>query len=363
MARLGLGADWRCVFANEWDVRKAAAYRAMFGPCPELLVEDVARLEPERIPGRPDLVWASFPCQDLSLAGNGAGLHGARSGTFKPFWRLVRKLAAEGRGPRLAVLENVTGTLTSHGGRDFAYLCGAVEGAGYRFGALVIDAIRFLPQSRPRLFIVAAKQASWPAELAADGPDPLWHPPGLLRAFAQLPARVAGKWVWWRLPEPPPRRMELKHLLEPDPPGGWHPPAETARLLSLMTETQLRKVRAMQAAGGSQVGTVYRRTRPDPVSGARRQRAEVRCDGVAGCLRTPGGGSSRQFLIEVRGASIRTRLLSAREAARLMGVPDAYPAPANANEAYHLFGDGLAVPAVAWLSRHLLSPLARCLAI
>ena len=41
-----------------------------------------------------------------------------------------------------------------------------------------------------------------------------------------------------------------------------------------------------------------------------------------------------------------------------MGVPEDYPIPGNYNEAYHLFGDGLVVPVVNWLGRHLLRPLA-----
>src|SRR5712692_7052046 len=159
MARLGLGDAWKCVFANEWCEKKAAAYAARFGAgqppvCPELKVEDVAKLTTVDLPGTPDLVWGSFPCQDLSLAGNGAGLRGERSGTFWPFWRLVKGLCEEGRAPRLVVLENVCGTLRSHGGRDFVAIGEALASSGYRFGALVVDAVGFLPQSRPRLFMV-----------------------------------------------------------------------------------------------------------------------------------------------------------------------------------------------------------------
>ncbi|MCX6621588.1 MAG: DNA cytosine methyltransferase, partial [Acidobacteria bacterium] len=86
MARLGLGDEWQCTFSNEWCEKKAAAYRARFGDSKELRVCDVADLKPSDLPGVPTLVWASFPCQDLSLAGNGAGLEGERSGMFKPFW-------------------------------------------------------------------------------------------------------------------------------------------------------------------------------------------------------------------------------------------------------------------------------------
>src|SRR5579883_458816 len=157
MARLGLGPTWRCTFANEWSEKKAASYRSFFGD-QELIVEDVARLSLEDLPGSPDLVWGSFPCQDLSLAGAGFGLAGTRSGTFKPFWNLVRGMVAAGRGPRIVVLENVIGALSSHNGKDFTTITAALADEGYRVGAVVMDAIRFLPQSRPRLFFVGVSQ-------------------------------------------------------------------------------------------------------------------------------------------------------------------------------------------------------------
>ena len=79
--------------------------------------------------------------------------------------------------------------------------------------------------------------------------------------------------------------------------------------------------------------------------------AEARFDGLAGCLRTPGGGSSRQFLIEAHGERVRVRLIGAREAARLMGLPDSYRLPARRNEAYHLLGDGVVAAGGALLER------------
>ena len=71
MARLGLGKRWRCLMANEFSPKKAEAYRDNHDPCPELLVEDVASLTPANLPPGAALAWASFPCQDLSLAGLG----------------------------------------------------------------------------------------------------------------------------------------------------------------------------------------------------------------------------------------------------------------------------------------------------
>jgi DNA (cytosine-5)-methyltransferase 1 len=354
MARLGLGPAWRCTFANDCCDKKAAAYRSYFGAGP-YVVADVASLKPTDLPGTPVLVWASFPCQDLSLAGNGAGLAGERSGTFRPFWKLVRGLVREGRGPRIVVLENVTGTLTSHGGRDFTAIAGTLMREGYRVGALVIDAVQFVPQSRPRLFIIAVgNDVAPPARIVASEGSGAWHTESLWRAYEQLPAGVKREWVWWNLPSPHQQTPSLTRLIE-DPPTGtaWHTVRQTNHILGLMAPLHREKVREAKLLGSRAIGMVYRRTR------LRTQRAEVRFDDVSGCLRTPAGGSSRQTMLIVEGRRIRSRLLSPREAARLMGVPDDYPLPKKYNQAYHLFGDGVVVPVVRWLSDHLLINLAK----
>ena len=359
MARLGLGAKWECTFANEWCEKKAAAYRAYFGESPELKVEDVARISVGDLPGQPCLAWASFPCQDLSLAGTGAGLDGERSGTFRPFWKLISLKVKEERGPKVIVLENVVGTLMSHGGSDFSFIVRSFADSGYRVGAVVVDAVHFLPQSRPRLFVVGVERDVLLApKLTCTAPSEPWHPRFLIRAHANLPESLKRYWIWWNLPAPGRRIQTLASVIEEEPTGtNWHTEAETKRLLCLMSPLHRRKVATMVQLKGGHVGTIYKRTRPNE-DGVVVQRAEVRFDGISGCLRTPVGGSSRQTVIVIQDGSIRTRLLSPREAARLMGVSDQYPLPAKYNDGYHVFGDGVAVPVVSWLERNLLRPLA-----
>ena len=363
MARAGLGPGWRCVFANDFDAMKAAAYAANWGD-EDLLLADVASLDAQRLVGKADLAWASFPCQDLSLAGNYAGLsHAAsttmtRSGTFWPFWKLMKTLKSEGRGPRLIVLENVYGALTSNGGKDFAAISSALSGAHYRFGAMVIDALRFVPQSRQRVFFIAVEDGfPIPAGLIGEGPSEDWHPRALVEAYAGLSAAAKRKWLWWSMPRPPLRNAVFADLIEDDPTGvRWHTQAETAHLLGLMSPVNKAKLKAAKASGVRKVGAVYRRTRPDP-NGEKRQRAEVRFDDVAGCLRTPRGGSSRQTILVVEGDKVRSRLLSPREAARLMGLQDDYKLPARYNDAYHVAGDGVCVPVVRHIAESLLEPM------
>ena len=357
MARAGLGDGWTCLFANDVDPRKAAAYRDNWGD-DAMAVADIAGLATADLPGRADLVWGSFPCQDLSLAGGQAGLAGARSGTFFPFWRLMRGLGAEGRGPRIIALENVCGALTSHGGRDFQVIAAAFAEAGYAFGALVIDAALFTPQSRPRLFMIGVRDdLAIPPSLREAGPGPPFHTPALVTAVGRLPEGARDRFVWWRLPTPPPRARRFADEVETAPADvPWHSQAETARLLEMMTPRNRAKIDAARAAGGLRVGAVYRRTRL-AADGGRVQRAEARFDDTAGCLRTPAGGSSRQTLLVVDGPLVRSRLISARETARLMGLPDSYRLPTGYTDAYHLTGDGVVVPVVRALAAHLFEPM------
>ena len=357
MARAGLGDDWECLFANDFDAKKAACYVANWGDR-EFRLGDVHKLAARDIPGRADLAWASFPCQDLSLAGNGKGLAGERSGAFWGFWNVLHGLKTEGRAPKILVLENVAGALTSNCGQDFQEICGALRALNYVFGALTIDAVHFVPQSRPRLFVVAvARAAQIGRHLSGDGPAPDWASGALVRAYAELRPDLKSFWKWWRLPAPPRQNAGLDTIEENAPPDvAWHDPEQTGRLLGMMSAPNLEKLRRVQALGQRTVGTIYRRTRHEGGLG-RVQRAEIRFDGIAGCLRTPGGGSSRQVIAVVEGACVRTRLLSGREAARLMGLPDSYLLPARYNDAYHLVGDGVAVPVVRFLAEWLLLPM------
>jgi DNA (cytosine-5)-methyltransferase 1 len=357
LVRAGLGNDWECVFANDISLQKGTTYCANWsGQC--LQIGDVADTTTADLPGRAALAWASFPCQDLSLAGGGAGLAGERSGTFWPFWKLIRQLRAERRQPRLVVLENVCGTLSSHGGRDFSALASAIAREKYRFGAVVIDALRFVPQSRPRLFIICVQDGTTlPARLVSPGPNPTWHPPHLTGAFRKLSPRSKISWAWWHLPVPHQRNNTFSDLIEDEPRGvAWHTPEETRYLLSLMSPLNRKKVELAKRMRRKIVGAVYKRTRKD-TSGRRSQRAEVRFDDISGCLRTPVGGSSRQSIIVVEGPTVRSRLLSPREAARLMGLPESYKLPSKYNEAYHIAGDGVVVPVVRFLAAHILEPL------
>lgn len=354
LARLGLADSFSCVFANDIEPAKAAAYRAAFGD--ETMREgDIWKLSTGDLPGQAALAWASFPCQDLSLAGERRGLAAPRSGAFWGFHQLIERLAHEKRAPDVLALENVSGLLSSHGGSDFMALIHALDGLGYRVGALEIDAALFTPQSRPRLFVIASRTV--PAALISSGPSEPFHSQGIRNVVARLPDGLRKRFVWWRLDTPPKRNTRLMDVLDDEPQGvAWQSQEQTAKLLGQMSTLQRARVDALRESGRREVGAVFRRIRVE--HGERVQRAEARFDGIAGCLRTPAGGSSKQLLLFVESDQVRSRLLSPREAARLMGVPEHYPLPTGQTAALHLVGDAVCVPVVRWLSQHLLAPLA-----
>ena len=110
-------------------------------------------------------VWAGgFPCQDVSLARMGprAGLKGKQSGLFYDFSELVKRHL-----PRVLLIENVAGLLSSHKGRDFGIVIRTLAELGYSVGWRVLDSKDFgVPQSRTRVFIVGTHgEGRGPAEI------------------------------------------------------------------------------------------------------------------------------------------------------------------------------------------------------
>jgi DNA (cytosine-5)-methyltransferase 1 len=351
MARLGLGDSWRCLFANDIDPQKCASYRTNFGDG-DLVEGDVSTLHQESLPKeRADLIWGSFPCQDLSLAGARAGMKAKRSGAFFSFWNHVEDLHAIGRAPRLVALENVAGLLTSNKGRDFAVICTSLASLGYQISAMVLDAQSFTPQSRPRLFILGFGPDATPN--AAGSANDITAPPALRDAYDKLPPSAKKQWLWLAPHPKAARNTRLSNIIDWDG-KDWHTQKQTGALLSMMGDTQRARLDAIVRNGARRVGAAFRRTRIE--SGKTVQRLEARFDGLAGCLRTPAGGSSRQIIIVIENGIVRTRLINPREAARLMGLPDDYVLPQSATAALKLCGDGVCVPVVQWLGENILEP-------
>ena len=356
MVRQGLGKDWDCVFANDIDAKKCAIYRQNWGD--EHLVEgDIAELDVKKLLQPIDLYWASSPCQDFSLAGKGEGLAGAKSGVFKTWLRKISQAKAKGYSPRIIAFENVGGLVTSNDGKDFEHIVSSFSKLGYKVGGLEIDAKHFLPQSRPRIFVVCVRNdVIVDPKLISKTATPNFHSARLRRFVEKANVKIISDWVWWNLDLPSEKQIELADIIDVKQNSGWFDKDKTEFLLSIMTDANLEKVLARKNDKNLHIGMVYKRGRKDS-DGKIRQRAEARFDGLAGCLRTPGGGSSRQTVLVVGKGQVNARLLSVREAVRLMGLPDTYEIPENYNQGYKLAGDGVAVPIVSFLRDNLFEPL------
>lgn len=365
MARSGLGGGWECVFANDSDKLKQISYTSNWVD-DHFDGRDVAQLSTSDLHGLADLAWASFPCQDLSQAGSKAGIGKAdaevddvtRSGAVWPFLNIIRGLAAEGRHPALLALENVVGLLNANGGADFRSLCTALSGLGYRFGAVVADAAHFVPQSRPRVFLIAVRrEVPIPSGLLADLPQSPWHPQTLLRAWSSLAASDADNWVWWSPGNPPSTKaFKLEEIIDLSDDAEWNADAATDRLIGMMSQSHLDRLEEAKTRRAPVIGSLYLRMRPNGTEG-NIQRAEIAFGSTLGCLRTPKGGASRPRIIVVDGDRVRTRLLSVGEAAMLMGLGEDFILPETYHEGFRLIGDGVVPAVVRFLAARLLEPL------
>ncbi len=157
LVRLGLSPDFETLWANDNCAKKRSVYIANH-PWNEFLLANVEDVRGRDLPAA-DLAWASFPCQDLSLAGNLNGMNtGTRSGLFWEWARAIREMGEHGKRPPVLVAENVVGFIVADRGKHFEQAYWALRQLGYLVGAVVIDAKDFVPQSRPRAFVIAVSE-------------------------------------------------------------------------------------------------------------------------------------------------------------------------------------------------------------
>lgn len=325
------------VWSNDICPKKAAVYTANHG-ADHFHLGSIEHVRGTAIP-KGDIVWASFPCQDLSLAGKMGGLAASRSGLFWEWLRVLDEMPAK---PAVIALENVVGLLSANGGEDFRMLYQALRERSYKVGPVVLDARLWVPQSRPRVFVIAAREDVDTRKLEDNGPNWL-HPEPVLKAIACL-----DDIIFWSMPRPKKRPKSLSDLID------WGAPVfdETrAQALFEIVAPKHREILNKLPRNQRAVFPGYRRTRHG------KQVLELRFDDISGCLRTAEGGSSRQFLLLYDEGQWKARLITAREAALLMGSPRSYKLSLSYNESYNAMGDAVVVPVVKHLVDHLFVPL------
>ena len=349
LMRMGLErAGWNVVWANDIDEDKRRMYEGHFSDAEtHFCLGDVHALNAEEIP-TVSLATASFPCNDLSLAGARRGLAGQHSGAF---WGFVDAIQGMGsRRPPLVMLENVAGFLTSNDGNDLKNACLALNELGYAVDVFIVDAALFVPQSRQRLFLIGKKDGHKSARVN--------ETPSFYQSQCR-PHALADFILWnpdirWSIRSLPPivrAKSTLDDILEDLPPNSaqWWSKERADYLLSQMSEKHRSIAEEMMAGRKVTSGTVFRRVRHG------KSMAELRTDGIAGCLRTPRGGSGRQILFQAGKKRFAVRLLTPRECARLMGA-DEFRITVPLNQALFGFGDAVCVPVIQWIAENYLTP-------
>ena len=333
-------------FANDISPVKQRMYAENFEG-DEFVLADIRDLTGNAVPAV-DIATASFPCTDVSLAGGRAGLKGRESGLLGDFLRILDEMGD--RRPQLLLIENVTGFATSDKGRDLVRTLEYLTELGYWCDVQQLDARNFVPQSRPRMFILCDRaptsnefdplqrnvsiRPNWATQLFQEQP-------GIRSYHAPIPLPSKGA------------RESLEDILEPfgrDDPVWWDDERKE-KFEESLSAINTGRARALRESPAVAHATSYRRTRGG------RAVWEIRGDNISGCLRTTRGGSSKQAVVEGGEGELRVRWMTAREYARLQGAPDFKWGDASDLQAKFALGDAVCVPAVEWLSRHHFSRL------
>lgn len=172
---------WTSVGCVEWDPYCRRVLRARGE---RVVGSDIRQFKATGLVGRVDIVVGGSPCQDLSVAGRGAGIGGERSGLW---WQQLR--IAQESGAPFVWWENVRGALSSNGGRDFGVILNSLAQAGYDAVWTVNRASDVgAPQRRARVWVLAyrpehGRSQGWTGTgewagtggLAAGGGEPVAH--------------------------------------------------------------------------------------------------------------------------------------------------------------------------------------------
>lgn len=345
LVRTGLEPAWECCYANDIDSGKKKMYQAMFQNSDEFHLCDVWETD-EVISraGSPFLATASFPCTDLSLAGGQRGLSGKGSGAFYGLTLVLRRWVEMNRPPPMLMLENVHGFVTGNSGSDFRTVCSELRSLGYSLDAVSLDARHFTSQSRPRIFIVGVLGEP-PEKMLSDSPRPRsLCPPALEVAMAC----EGGRWTNFQLPDPPQPSHSVTTVLSLDADQDWWSEDQVRKHADSMSDAHRDRLANLAPT----IVPAFRRTRAGAV------RLEIRFDGLAGCLRTPRGGSGRQIVVRANSdGRLSMRWMTSMEYASLQGAPHCGNVVSE-RQALLGYGDAVCVPAISWLDRNLLSPLA-----
>ena len=340
-------AGFHCAYANDIDPKKFEMYQHRFGDADYYHVEDIWRKEEvlSKIQVPLALATASFPCVDLSLAGRGRGFAGERSGAFFGFLEVLKGLRAKAALPSQVLVENVMGFVSARGGDDFRLAAQCLSELGYWLDVIVVDAKHFTPQSRPRVFMLGFQEHALPrAAKLGCGPGGELRPKKLVAALETL--NLATGLMHLEGLDLPEEARTVGRVLSAHQEDWWDD-ARVSKHINEMSSTHREQLERYATESIMTYGTMYRRVRKG------KSRTEIRFDGLAGCLRTPRGGSSKQMVVVAGQNTIKMRWMTPREYAALQGIAD-FPLRVGKTQALFGFGDAVCVPAITWIAQNYL---------
>ena len=342
---LGVSVVW----ANDIERAKLDAYAANHGAS-RFQLADVREITREDLPADIELATSSFPCIDLSLAGNRAGLEGAQSGMFWEFARVLDEM--RDNRPNAVLLENARGFATSNDGEDLGQALRELSEMGYTCDVFAVDAKHFVPQSRPRMFIVGIR-GPLPERAQHGVPELSSTRPNWIRRIYSAHSDLNMHFL--ELPELPIGPTDLSTAVQKISRRDlrWWTASQVVTFLDSMSATQAKRLAALRDASTISYRTAYRRTRSGVAVW------ELRRDAIAGCLRTTGGGSSRQALAVLGKGEVRVRWMTPLEYAALMGASGYKLRAGTENQALFGLGDAVVVDVVRWIGQHYLVPALR----
>ncbi|HIF9266892.1 TPA: DNA cytosine methyltransferase [Photobacterium damselae] len=365
LVREGLAIDaWKCVWANDISQDKKDTYVENYGDSHFWLgdIWDIVN-DDNIVPDDTFLYTASFPCTDLSVAGTRAGLAGKESGTLEAFLSIVENKKKRNTHPKIIQLENVKGFLTSHNGQDVVKTVKRLSELDYYVDIIEVDASYFTPQSRPRVFVIAVEKNLAPSVMKIKNSENIQDKWWAL--FDKQPKLRSSKiknailkdeslnWALFDITLSNQRNTVLADIVETEIERDsklWWSSERKEHIFNQMSPAHQEKLIEMTSKNYFSYGTVFRRMRKG------QSMAEFRTDGLAGCLRTPRGGSSKQILIQAGFNDWNVRLVSPREYARLQGVRDNFILPENQNKGFFAMGDAVCVPVIEFLATEVITP-------
>jgi DNA (cytosine-5)-methyltransferase 1 len=301
------------------------------------IIDDVREIDGKNFE-RIDIITGGFPCQDVSVAGNRAGLAGERSGLWREFARIIADVR-----PAWFVIENVPGLLSSNKGRDMGAILGALGELGYWWAYRVLDAqYDNLAQRRERVFIVGHTRSRRAAEVLLEPEGLCWNP---------SPSRETGQEVAGTLGGGSEERGWRGDL---DANGAYivsHALTSRQERLEPTTET-LIVANALTASAGHHGRSSPRGDGNDNLvvasfhGGHSSSMSIDYLESLCPPLRTSHTGA---MLLD--GYSVRR--LTPLECERLQGFPDGWTEGHADSHRYRMLGNAVAVPVAEWILRRI----------